>query len=342
MQLLALTLLGVLTQSINVDITNGNYIEWTAYFSEKFQCFKDDANNYGKGVGAYVCCGYAANGEQACDIHSAWVNVGATASLKTNKFSLCEETLEQAKAQGKDLCCANDYFSDCGVCHGFTVWEFESFEEMANDDRVTFDNNWREGYYAQTQDDTQAYDNQYFPAGFIHAKLHEFNDPPVCVFIPSAGGRVIEIRVEPDESGNTVCFNDLHDDTEERNNPGQITTCDDTRLRACFPDGDLGKPDNDNVPGFPFFINCVEGCEDSDVNLWLRARASETTWADVENQAAEENIEMWCAWMDQNDTKWDTYPSEIRPPGQVQGGEVDNSVGALSLLMLFVLSFIMI
>merc|ERR1719499_485728 len=271
-----------------------------------------------------------------------WVNVGATPSLKTDKFSLCEANLANAKSQNRDLCCENDYFSDCSVCHGFAVWEWESFEEMSSDSRVTFDEDWKKDFLAQTQDDTEAYDNAIFPAGFVHAKLREFNDPPVCVFIPSAGGRVIEIRVEPEESGNTVCFNDLHDDTEERNNPGQITTCDDTRLRTCFSDGDLKKDDATNVPGFPFFINCVEGCEDSDVNLWFRARASEQTWAEVENQAAEENIEMWCTWMDRNDTKWDTYPSEIAPPGQVMGGEVDDSVGTLSVLMLSVLGLLML
>lgn len=341
MHLLALTLLSVLAQSIFVNIDNSNYNEWTAYFGEKFQCFHDGENEYGYG-NTYVCCGYVANGERACDRASAWVNVGATANLKTDKFSLCEETLELAQQNRKDLCCANDYFSECGTCHGFAVWEFESFQQMADDSRVTFNNTWKSSFLSQRQDDTNAYDNMYYPAGFVHAKLREFNDPPVCVFVPSAGGRVIEIRIEPEESGNTVCFNDLHDDTEERNNPGQITTCDDTRLRACFPDGDLKRNDQDKTPGFPFFINCVEGCEDSDVNLWFRARASDTTWADVQNQKAEENIEMWCAWMDQNDTKWDTYPSEIRPPGQVLGGDVDDSVGALSLLVLTVLSFLML
>lgn len=346
MQILALALLSVLAQSIDID-NNHPYESWTPYFSEKFQCFEDSNNAYPDFPNGYVCCGYAANGEVACEAASEWVNVGGTDTLKTNKFSLCSTTLEGAQTEDdqgrkKDLCCANDYFSDCGTCHGFTVWEFESFEEMAADSRVTFNNTWKTKFLAQSQDDTNAYDNEYYPAGFVHAKLREFNDPPVCVFVPSAGGRVIEIRVEPEESGNTVCFNDLHDDTEERNNPGQITTCDDTRLRTCFSDGDMKKPGETNVPGFPFFINCVEGCEDSDVNLWFRARASNSTWADVENQDAENNIEMWCNWLDRDDPKWDTYPSEIAKPGQVLGGPDDDSVGTLSLLILSVLGFLML
>merc|ERR1712156_441985 len=291
------------------------------------------------GGNTYVCCGYAANGEMTCGRAADWVNVGGqvdqngAATQRTNKFSLCETSVTAAKNNGRDLCCSNDYFNDCGVCHGFAVWEFESFAEMEQDSRVTFEEDWKADFLGQTQDDTKAYDNAVFPAGFVHAKLREFNDPPVCVFIPSAGGRVIEVRVEPEESGNTVCFNDLYDDTEERNNPGQITTCDDSRLRSCFSDGDLKKNDGDNTPGFPFYINCVEGCEDSDINLWFRARASETTWVDVENQDAEFNIEMWCTWMDSNDTKWDTYPSEIAPPGEVMGGDVDDSVKALSFFV---------
>jgi hypothetical protein len=333
--LLAFTLMSVLTHSIG--ISDGNYEQWEPYFSEKFSCYKDVAD-----TNQYQCCGYMANGERECAVASAWTNVGGTNTLKTSRFSLCSSTLQQARNLGRDLCCANDYFSDCGVCAGFMIWEFESFQEMADDSRVTFDLDWKEQFLDQPQDDTKAYDNNIFPAGFVHAKLHEFNDPPVCTFIPSAGGRVIEIRVEPEESGNTVCFNDLYDDTEERNNPGQITSCDDTRLRTCFSDGDLKKNANDNTPGFPFFINCVEGCEDSDINLWFRARASDTTWVEVENQDAESNMEMWCNWMDRNATEWDTYPSEIAPPGQVLGGEVPDSVTALSVLFVSLISFLML
>jgi len=329
--LLAAALLSVLTHSISV--TDANYETWEPYFSEKFSCYKDVGGSDGvAATNQYMCCGYMANGERECALASEWINVLGGGQVKTTRFSLCENTLNAARNNGRDLCCENNYFSDCGVCGGFSIWEWETFEEMSGDSRVTFDDNWKEDFLGQVQDDTKAYDNNVFPAGFVHAKLREFNDPPVCVFIPSAGGRVIEVRVEPEESGNTVCFNDLYDDTEERNNPGQITTCDDTRLRTCFSDGDLKKNANDNTPGFPFYINCVEGCEDSDINLWFRARASETTWADVTNQDAEFNMEMWCMWMDQNDTKWDTYPSEIAPPGQVMGGDVDDGVSALSLV----------
>lgn len=335
--ILTLALFSAVTHSFT--LTDNNYNEWEAYFSEKFSCYKDvagltSANNY-------VCCGYVANGERACAVSADWVNVGGTNTLKTTRFSLCETTLQAAQNNGVDLCCNNDYFADCGVCGGFMIWEWENFEEMSTDSRVTFEEDWKSDFLAQPQDDADAYDNQFFPAGFVHAKLREFNDPPVCVFVPVAGGHVIEIRVEPEESGNTVCFNDLHDDTEDRNNPGQITTCDDSRLRTCFSDGDLKKNDNENTPGFPFFINCVEGCEDSDINLWFRARMSDTTWSEVENQAAESNIEMWCNWMDRNATEWDTYPSEIAPPGVVVAGEIEDGVLALSLFALTTLALLM-
>lgn len=338
--LLSLALFSAVTHSMNV--TDGNYDTWEPYFSEKFSCYKDVAGSDGvAATNAYVCCGYMANGERACDAADNWVNVGGSNSLKTTRFSLCSTTLNAAQNNGRDLCCANDYFSDCGVCGGFMIWDWENFQEMADDPRVTFDEDWKEQFLAQPQDDTDAYDNAIFPAGFVHAKLREFNDPPVCVFVPSAGGHVIEIRVEPEESGNTVCVNDLYDDVEERNNPGQITTCDDSRLRTCFSDGDLKKNENDNTPGYPFYINCEEGCEDSDINLWFRARMSDTTWTEVENQAADSNMEMWCNWMDRNATEWDTYPSEIAPPGVVLGGDVDDSVASLSLLVLSALAFLM-
>jgi len=338
--LFTLALLSAVTHSVSVTINNGNqYDLWKPYFSEKFSCFFDEAGEID--ANQYVCCGIVANGERACARANLWENVGGSASLKTTHFALCDTTLQSAKNNGRDLCCENDYFSNCDGCNAFMIWPWENFQSMADDDRVTFDNDWKTQYLNEPDNDQEAYEKDVFPAGFIHAKLREYNDPPVCVFVPSAGGHVIEIRVEPEESGNTVCVGDMYDDIEERNNPGQITTCDDSRLRTCFSDGDLKKNENDKTPGYPFIIDCKEGCEDGDINLWFRARMSDTKWTEVENQAADSNMEMWCNWMDRNATEWDTYPSEMRPPGQAVTGVVDDSVASLSLLVLSALSFLM-
>merc|ERR1712146_396116 len=128
--------------------------------------------------------------------------------------------------------------------------------------------------------------------GFVHAKLREFNDPPVCVFIPSAGGPVIKCESSPKNLA-TLCASMTSTMILKNETIPVKLPLDDTRLRTSFSDGDLKKNENDNAPGFPFYINCVEGCEDSDISLWFRARFSDISWADVVNQDAEFNIEMW-------------------------------------------------
>merc|ERR1712156_1372149 len=75
---------------------------------------------------------------------------------------------------------------------------------------VTMSKTWREDFLAEESapnevDGVQlppyAYGNPISPAGFMKATLREFNDPPVCVYAPNVAGRVIELKVEPEESG---------------------------------------------------------------------------------------------------------------------------------------------
>jgi hypothetical protein len=183
---------------------------------------------------------------------------------------------------------------------------------IAVDGKVTLKDTWRDVYYSQkdksieTDPDTTyppyAYGNEVYPAGFAHATLREFNDPPVCVYAPNVGGRVLEIRVEPDEAGSQLCVDDLLADTAEKNNPGVTQACDDVRLQTCFPDANSDAVD---AGGFAFVISCSESCADSDVDLWFRLRASVNKWTEAgeENKGTDKtevNTEMWCMWGNQN------------------------------------------
>lgn len=175
-----------------------------------------------------------------------------------------------------------------------------------------------------------AYENDVYPGGFAVGTLQEFNDPPVCVYAPEVAGRVIEVKVEPEEAGSQVCVDDLHEDSLQRNNPGVTQACDDSRLQTCFADG---TPD-DSVSGFAFLISCSESCADGPVDLWFRLRASVMKWTDAGDEAkgtdrTEVNTEMWCMWGNQNMTaslpdsfpndldgdfsKWDVFPSDLAP-----------------------------
>jgi len=242
--------------------------------------------------------------------------------------------------------------------------ECDDVEGIEVNGKVTLKDTWRDVFYEQpaktlTYQNEEytyppyAYSNEVYPAGFSHATLREFNDPPVCVYAPNVGGRVLEIRVEPEEAGSQLCVDDLLADTAEKNNPGVTQACDDSRLQTCFPDansdGDAG--------GFAFLISCSESCADGDVDLWFRLRASVNKWTEAGDATkgtdkTEVNTEMWCMWGNQNMldelpddvdsfkgldgdfSRWDVYPSDLEPETDPQVRPVESNVSCFSLALL--------
>jgi len=323
------------------------------YYNEKFECFFDKAGVYSEHFGyaknanpaPEVCCGKMANGLRQCDLASKWRKVG------DSDFSLCEGQFGRALSEGRDLCCQNSYFNNCDVCKSFMVWPYYNFndEQGANgldspkrDNKgmrtvVMNDTTWEDKYDNQEPPANApdlAYTNEYHPIGFVNARLAEFNAPPVCVFVPTAGGRVIEIRVESDTPGNKVCVDDLQDDSlANKNNPGITQSCDDSRLKTCFPDGAVGLNAANERVGFAFLITCQDSCEARDIDLWLRVRASDTTW-EQGSEAAETNVEMWCQWgiSGEQFSKWDRFPSDLTPPKDPKIFPSDSGVAKFSTL----------
>merc|ERR1712219_89101 len=202
-------------------------------------------------------------------------------------------------------------------------------------------NDWRDLYYGQASRTGEydgkdvdypeyAYDNLIHPAGFARATLREFNDPPVCVYVPNVGGRVIEVRVEPEESGSQVCVDDLHEDSLERNAPGVTQACDDSRLQTCFPDANTSEESS----GFAFLISCAESCADSDLDLWFRVRSSTNRWVDngkVENGDSTLPTGPGFDGLDGNFAKWDIYASDLAPPEDPQVQPMPDNALALSV-----------
>jgi len=360
------------------------------HFSDKFYCFKDDNGMYddwsrqvypediqgGQVTQKWFCCGYMANGRKQCDKLKSWKFVNG------NTFTLCESTYEAAFSETRgnnipkprrDLCCQNDDFQDCTSCKSFVVWDFtvdeNSYggdkvleESYKNNGKVTLDENWRDTFYDQPSKKIAgtsiayppyAYSNEVYPGGFAQGILREFNDPPICVYAPNVAGRVLEIRVEPEEAGSQLCVDDLLADTAEKNNPGVTQACDDVRLQSCFPDA---NSDGDDAKGFAFLISCSESCADGDVDLWFRLRASVNKWTDAGDATlgtdkTEVNTEMWCMWgnqdmngelpdtvpfsgLDGDFSRWDVYPSDLEPEVDPQVRPVQSSVSYFSLAVL--------
>jgi len=308
-------LFAIVYSASNVDYNN-------LIHSANFDCFQEYNGQTPTGT---TCCGIVANGERHCGDITEW-------NEYQGSYRRCSNSLATAQSQGMDLCCESSEIENCGVCKSFFVWEFESYEDFENSDKVTTDNlDWRTDYLDQDLSDQDAYDNNIYPGGFAHGTLKEFNEPPLCVFIPGAAGRVIEIKVEPDEQGDRLCVGDLQDDINGRNDPGQITTCDDVRLNTCFPDGSI----NPTKDGFPFYIFCDESCEEGgDVMLWFRARYSEQAWTGDNNDVLN-NVEMWCEYVLRDYPEYDVYPSDITPPADPNLGDGGDSAAALVLFFVF-------
>jgi len=354
-------------------------------FNDKFSCFHDSNGVYERWADsfypnddnsdAYYCCGTMANGRWQCDKMKSWKQVG------DNRFSLCDDSYSEAIAEvvnggstpklRRDLCCENDHFNNCNLCSSFMVWDFTIDpvnshggdpileQSLLANNKVTLSPDWRTTFNSQPAPETAngegyppyAYDNNVYPGGFARAKLREYNDPPVCVYAPNVAGRVIEIKVEPEESGSQICVDDLHEDSLEKNAPGVTQACDDSRLQTCFSDANSA-----DSGGFAFLISCSESCADSDVDLWFRLRASVNKWTEAGDEAkgtdqTEVNTEMWCMWgnqdmrddegnsvfpdsfppeLDGNFAKWDVYPSDLTPEEDPIVRPVENSVSMLS------------
>jgi len=356
---------------------NGMYRDWA-------RAVYPDDNGYSK---KWFCCGYMANGRKQCDKMEAWkfVNGNTFTLCETTYQAAYRETDNNGNPKPRrDLCCQNNDFQDCTSCASFVVWDFtvesnsyggdkvleasydcnKNSEEAIPSDcdgKVTLKDDWRDAFFNQPSkkiENTQiefppyAYGNEVYPAGFMQGTLREFNDPPICVYAPNVAGRVLEIRVEPEEAGSQLCVDDLLADTAEKNNPGVTQACDDVRLQSCFPDADS----DEDAKGFAFLISCSESCADGDVDLWFRIRASVNKWTEAGDHnlgtdKTEVNTEMWCMWGNQNmegelpDTvpfsgldgdfsRWDVYPSDLEPEIDPQVRPVESSVSYFSLAVL--------
>lgn len=323
---------------------------------KEYSCM-DQYNKDGIKTGKKKCCGIKANGKYECH-YGDW-------DQKNGKYRYCSEDLngilegKDTDLRRRDLCC--EAIGDCSVCPSFVVVRWTTQEELekaynANQFKnqgygVNLSENWQNVYQETqsafedpsvfTKDPTTTANpvtgatpvpiynkniKETMPVGFISATLREFSDPPICVYVPNSDGRMVEIKAEPEENGNRLCVSDLKSDVLNRNEAGQGTPCDETRLRTCFADASTStristtrapkKQDRSNAyaDDFTFYIFCNnEGCnEGGDVPLWIRARASKDSWK-AGHQTATQNVEMWCQYVLDKYPDWDKYPSDLEP-----------------------------
>lgn len=129
-----------------------------------------------------------------------------------------------------------------------------------------------------------------YPAGFKPFDLREFNEPPVCIWVPDSGDKKVEVMIETEMNDAAVCIRDGSDLGIGRNAAvGNVETCNDGKLEACF----TAASDRDENKDFFFMIYCEGSCEATDIDLWLRIRTSRVGW-DYGKTSTQDDIEMWC------------------------------------------------
>jgi len=154
--------------------------------------------------------------------------------------------------------------------------------------------------------------NGVYPAGFQPFVLTRYSEPPVCIMASGSRDKKVEILMESRMDNVNLCINDAAYSGTGTNNVGSVQNCGTGKLYACFT---AATATNEN---FGFYVDCKEGCEDMDVDLWIRVRVSDRSWDEGKTDTASD-LEHWCEQErgatveDDGVTMYYTYPSDLLP-----------------------------
>lgn len=326
----------------------------------------------------YICCGLTADGLKHCAPWNKW-------SVHEGKYRLCENRPDNIRSlmyntrsaeyrrtgvwsnpnqHYRDVCCDSEFIENCNSCAAFILWPFQKNEELLK--RSYNGTDWRNLYYAPDKV------NEIYPGGFMGAVLRNENLPPVCVFIPDAAGRVMEVRVEPEEDGNRLCVGDLNEDAVDKTNPGFQKTCDTSSVTSCIQDGTIRGSVNEKITddagvvqeertasrGITFKIDCNSGCvEQGDTYLWFRVTFSSNSYQETgsvslgrgevatippDMTSASTNVEMFCEYFLRDYPQMNIFPSDLEPQTAVFRPTVVSANLALYTTLSFVLFFMLL
>lgn len=235
-----------------------------------------------------------------------------------------------------DAATATDMLHYCP--DGYTTW---------NSGYAVPENNWYFGTdwadYIADGTSPDGYSGVY-PAGFKPFVLTRYSEPPICVHVTGTHDKKVEILMESPMDNVNLCINDASYTGSGNNNVGSVQNCGTGKIYACFTAATASGED------FGFYVDCQEGCEDMDVDVWIRVRISERSW-DQGKTNTTDDLEHWCegergATMgDDGVTMYYTYPSDLVPDepsqypfhirqifGSNAGGQSRPNILAISLI----------
>lgn len=150
---------------------------------------------------------------------------------------------------------------------------------------------WNSDYDDKRRDGVLNNGKPVYPAGFELFTMYEFNEPGLCLHVPGSKGKKVEIMIESRTEDANICIKEASDLGVKRSDVGNVDTCQMGQLYACFTASSDFESDDEH--DFSFYVYCNESCEASDVDLWIRVRASERTWEDTKDDVTMD-LEMWC------------------------------------------------
>lgn len=193
-----------------------------------------------------------------------------------------------------------------------------------------------------------------YPAGFRQYTLARYSEPPICMMVGdpedfsdkfTSRDKKVEILMESPMENVNLCINDASYTGVGNNNVGSVSNCGTGKLYACFT---AASSEGEN---FGFYVDCKDGCEDMDIDVWIRIRVSEQSWDSGKTDTASD-LEHWCEKErgttmeeDGEEVMYYTYPSDLLPDkpsqypfhieqiiGENAGSQARPNVWAISLI----------
>jgi len=194
-----------------------------------------------------------------------------------------------------------------------------------------------------------------YPAGFHSFTLKRWSEPPICILVDGSRDKKVEILMESPMENVNLCINDASYNGVGNNDIGSVQNCGTGKIYACFTAATATEENEDE--NFGFYVDCKEGCEDMDIDIWIRVRVSDRSW-DQGKTDTSSDLEHWCegqrgaAVSDSDESSesphyYYTYPSDLiedkpsKYPFHIQqifgrnaGGQTRPNLWAVSLLAL--------
>jgi len=191
------------------------------------------------------------------------------------------------------------------------------------------------------------------PVGFRLYTLPIYQEPPICMIVEDSRNKKVEILIESEVENANLCVTDASYDGVATNDVGSVKICGSGKVYACFTAATTESNDD-----FGFYVSCEEGCEDGDVDIWMRVRHSQYNWNRGKTGVADD-LEHWCEGekattipgSDPNDgdaPKYYTYPSDLVPDNpsqfpfhiqQINGRNAGGRAGPQHFLVVSLLAF---